>query len=100
MSYNISQPIKNGDFFVQYCFVTKDVNLNGTIRSRVNVANDSSQVETITHYDLSFKKGWNQEVSRILSQNVFTDSNKTVYSTKYSLTNDEPYLGKWVYIGK
>ena len=100
VNYNISQPEKNGDFVVQYCFVTKDVNLNGTIRSRVKVSNDSSQVETITHYDLSLTKGWNQEVSRILSQNVFTDSNKTVYSTEYSLTNNEPDLGKWIYIGQ
>lgn len=87
-----------GDFDVSYFYVTKDVKLSGTIRART-YAGDTTDIQDITHFDLSFIRGWNQQVRIYSAQTMFKDSNKTVYGNEYILTNYEPYVGMWIYYG-
>ena len=98
-SYALNQIPKDGDFDVSYFYITKDVKLDGTVAVRSYAGTDTTEIEEIVHYNLDFKKGWNQQVRLYSSQRVFKDSITTVYSNEYSVTNNEPYKGKWIYYG-
>jgi hypothetical protein len=87
----------SGDFSVSYYYVTKPVNVSGTIRARIFGAMDTEAVELITHYALNYRQGWNEEVTSYTSENDFKDSTITVYSREYWYTNYEPSEGKWFY---
>ena len=87
----------SGDFSVNYCYATKSVKLTGAIRARTIAGSDSTRGELIVQYDLSFEKGWNQEVQSFVSQSVYVDSGKTIKSSVYSFTSYEPFPGRWIY---
>ena len=86
-----------GDFRVNYYYVSKQVNLTGTIKTRDFFGSDSMGLEQISQYDVSFGEGWNQLVQTIVSQRVYVDSGKTITSIVYSYTNYEPNPGRWIY---
>ena len=87
----------SGDFSVNYCYATKSVKLTGAIRTRTYAGPDSIRGEQIVQYNLSFEKGWNQEVQSFVSQSEYADSGKTIKSRVYSFTSYEPYQGRWIY---
>ncbi len=99
-SYDFNQRISQpGDFDVTYIYATKDVKLNGTVKARIYAGNDTTEIEETYHYNATYQRGWNQQIKLYVAQDVFKDSNKTVYSYEYSLTSNEPYQGKWFYYG-
>ena len=87
----------NGDFVVNYYYTIKNVKLTGTMKARTFGGADSVRGEQILQFDLSFVKGWNQEVIWFKSQSAYIDSGKTINSRVYSITNYEPYPGRWIY---
>ena len=87
----------SGDFVVNYYYARKNVKLIGAMKARTFGGSDSVRIERILQFDLSFEKGWNQEVIWFKSQSSYIDSGKTINSSVYSITNYEPYPGRWVY---
>jgi len=82
-----------GDFTTAYICTDKDVNVSGRIESKYLSAYDNKQYHIITDYNLSYKKGWNKEVSLIKAKEITSDS---IY-VESSCSNAEQDGGYWIY---
>lgn len=90
--------LKHGDFYVEFVYADKDAGLNGTVEYEYTNIYSNSKNHVTLEYNLNLKKGWNKEVTLVKSQEVSSDSGFTKIITERSISNYEPYGGRWDYI--
>jgi len=86
-------------FTVYYFYSIADVNLTGLEIDTLYNASSSYEFRETRHFDVTFTKGWNQQVLHSLARIITHDSTKTIQATESFYTNTEPYGDKWVYYG-
>lgn len=95
--YYSADSIKAGDFYAEYIYVNKDVNLSGLIENNYYDKYFNTKGNYTYEYNLNLKKGWNKQVVMIKNNEVNRDSSFLYIKRHYYYSNIEPKGAIWDY---